>query len=422
VTRLRIDEERRVLTIVAALCLLVQVAAATFVVRDVESPNAAADIARTFVRRGEYVYQDAGSRAYHMPGEPLYLAAGFRTLPAPAWRYLHVPITVVLVAAVTETAFVLGGPVLALATGAVAGFEPFVVAHGSVWDDVFLAAALEWLVVAILFRTIGRHASTPRDRPRRRAIVWVAVAACAAAAALTRLQSALVMAGLGLLTIVSPRDTARRLGYAMLVGTVAALGAWGLRNQAVIGHFVLGSTHDGKALEESTGPNALAAIRRYGRANGSSAADVDRSDEFRADRQLEQIAWGYIASHKGAFLRTAALKLGVAAAGVDLGREPTSRRNLAGVGSGLVLCAAGPWGLWWLRSRARTVHLRSALGGLATITVAVAVVFSALGPVGLRYRFGLSLLLCLGTGATLQRVVSRIASKWSTASVRMLEP
>src|SRR6185503_19533602 len=97
--------------LVAALCLAVQLISATVLVRDFHSPNAATMIATSVAERGAFAVHawprtartPAGDeeplRAYQLPAEPLFLAAGFRLLPGALTPYLHVPVAVLFVAA-----------------------------------------------------------------------------------------------------------------------------------------------------------------------------------------------------------------------------------------------------------------------------------------------------------------------------------
>src|SRR5262245_6751213 len=85
----------RTLTLVGVLACGLQTISATLQQRSFETPNTSTETAETLVRSGEYALgplsEFPGSpRAYQLPGEPLYLAAGFLLLPPAAWRYLHV--------------------------------------------------------------------------------------------------------------------------------------------------------------------------------------------------------------------------------------------------------------------------------------------------------------------------------------------
>ena len=390
----------------AILCLLVQTGSATFQTRDVESPNAAAAIARTLAHDGEFVFRPSGSHAFHLPGEPLYLAAAFRLLPENAWPYLHVPVTVLLVTSVAAAAWIVDGPLLAVVAGTVITLEPFIVSHGPVWDDTFLAEALQWPVFLILLWKLSGRDDCARSGPK---FLWVVVAACTAAAAVTRLQSQLVLASVaGTAIALKMLQPIRSLAWTILLALTVALCAWGVRNAAVLGHFFIGSSHDGKTFEESTGLRTRDVIIRAGQAGGSSTSIADAADEVEADRRFKTLAWRYIAGHPEEFIQTAALKAGTTLLGIDLGRPVVSSRNLVGLGTSLILLTAGPFGLWSL-SRHLPTPVSTLFTLLVTITTIVTIVLLTIGPVGLRYRLGLSTFLCLGTGAAVLR-----AANWAS--------
>src|SRR5437016_13166250 len=95
-----------VLLVVGLVCLATEMSSATWLVRDFETPNASTRIARHLVETGEYGTPGAMSlRAFQLPGEPFYLAAGLRILPVPQQRYLHLPIALLLVVSIAAAGF-----------------------------------------------------------------------------------------------------------------------------------------------------------------------------------------------------------------------------------------------------------------------------------------------------------------------------
>ncbi len=405
-------ERLPVLPLVAASCLLLQTLSAAFVVRNFETPNASAAIARNMAQEATYVDPATKARAYHLPGEAVYLAAGFRWLPQSAWRFLHVPVSVVLVTGIAAAGLTLGGPSLALLAGAVASLEPFLLVHGPVWDDTFLAAALEWTIFALLlWKTAGSIRSSWMGAAAQAALL-ILVAACAAAAGLSRLQSQVVLGAIAIAAIASHRlRPIRSMGWVIVIGLTLGLGAWGTRNAVALGHIVIGSTHDGKTLEESTGPIARQAIFQSGQAGGSSGTVVTTSNEVEADRELAMIAWRYMSAHPADFLKTASLKVGVTLLGIDLGLAPLSRRNFVVVASSVILLIAGTAGLWSLYRGATAPPVAFLLASIVTITSFVTLAMLILGPVGLRYRLGLSALLYLGTAHTLLGLADHVTGQ-----------
>jgi hypothetical protein len=158
------DQRQRVLLIVLTSCLAVQIVSATVQRRSFETPNSATMIARSMVAKGEF--EVAGLRAWQLPAEPLYLAAGLAALPDALWRYLHVPVVVAFVAAITVAATAVGGPAVGLTAGLLATLDPFVVVHGPVWDDVMLAGALEWTAFALLIGWASRGVKSSSSQLR----------------------------------------------------------------------------------------------------------------------------------------------------------------------------------------------------------------------------------------------------------------
>ena len=151
---------------ILALALITQLLSAAFLVRDFTSPNAASVIATSIVERGEFAARawprvarapdggEAPLRAYHLPAEPVLLAMAHRLLPAALTPYIHVPITTLFVFAVASLGWLSGGRRVGFLAGIFAALDPFVLAHGPVWDDAFLAAAMEWTVFALLLRSV----------------------------------------------------------------------------------------------------------------------------------------------------------------------------------------------------------------------------------------------------------------------------
>jgi lipopolysaccharide/colanic/teichoic acid biosynthesis glycosyltransferase len=384
------------LLIVAAMCLLVQTLSATLQARSLETPNTSAWIARTIVEDGRFA--SGALRAYHLPGEPLYLAAGFAVLPESFQRYLHVPVVVLLATSIAAVGFAAGGPPLGLAAGLIATFDPFVVIHGPVWDDTFLAAALDWSVFAIIATACAGAI------PRIGSGMVMLVAIAAAIAVVTRTQSQLVLAStaIGALSITRLRPL-RPLACTILIGATVGLGVWGARNAAVLGSFLVGSTRDGKALFESNCSYTRQGVRELGLVGGfmsacspTQVAHARSLDEVQANRQLRQYAVAYMTSNPLDVAGTAAFKLAVSGSGVDFGSHLWSARNRVAVAGSLLTITLGLVGLWRLRRDIPQALLRDALTLLCVATGIVTVLMLALGPTGLRYRIGLAGFLYLG--------------------------
>ena len=391
------------LLIVAAVCLLVQTSSATLQARSLETPNTSAWIARTIVEDGKFA--SGALRAYHLPGEPLYLAAGFAVLPESLHRYLHVPVVVLFATSIAAVGFAAGGAALGLAAGLAATFDPFVVLHGPVWDDTFLAAALDWSVFAIIATACVAIGGMPRIG--RAPLVLVAVAAAIAVVTRTQSQLLLASAAIGVLSITCLRSL-RPLACAILIGATVGLGAWGARNAAVLGSFFVGSTRDGKALFESNCAYTRQGIRELGVVGGfmgdcsmAQVAHARKLDELQSDRQLRQYAVAYMTTNPLDVAETAAFKLAVSGSGIDFTSDPWSARNRIAVVGSLATIVVGLFGLWQLRRGMTQALLRDALTLLCAATGVVTVLMLAFGPTGLRYRIGLAGFLYLGVAFVL---------------------
>lgn len=423
-----ISDARRCLTIVATVCLFLQLVSAGLFSRDLQTPNSATQIAQSLVQHGRFavdswhrlrgpdgVVPDRPLVAFQLPSEPLYLALGFLVLPEPLWRYLHVPVTVVLVIAIAAVAFFVGGPSLALCAGLVAAADPFIFFHGPVWDDTFLGAAAEWVVFAVFAAILSVERADPGTSGGRHNRLLILMAVCAAVGAGARLQSQVVLAGIALVAIASTSlRPVRKLGWAVLIGVVVSIGAWGLRNAVVLNAFMIGTSHDGLTLFESNYPDARASVLQTGTAEGLSqthlATEFARTatlGEVAADRQLKQDAWRYIASHPLDVTKTALLKLAVSLSGVNFALPFASARNVVAIVSNVTIMVLGMYGLWagWRRSQKSAVEWFSF--SVFVLMISATLGMLVLGPVGLRYRISLTGFFYIGVGLALVRVVDR---------------
>jgi hypothetical protein len=395
---------RWAISAVAAVCVVSQLLSATFLVERFETPNGSTELAQNLARTGRYEIDVQGVspwRAFHLPGETLYLALGFSRFPPSLHRYLHVPIVVAFVIALALVAGRIGGPRLALATGLVAALDPFVIGHGPVWDDTFLAGAAEWSVLALLVY-----------QPRG-VLAFVSVTILAGYAAITRTESQWAMAALGLCLIAIPAlRKLRRLGVSVILGVVTAVSLWGIRNALVLGVFFVGSSHDGQTLHQSNYSLAREAIVQTGVAQSYAPirTPVGVTSELDSDRYYRREAWSYLTSRPVDAAKTSALKVIVSLTGHDFSEGPWSARNLSLVGVNVaIFVLAVPGG----------IRLKNALRsqGLEPLAIAVFVLLSCgtlimllLGPVGLRYRITLAGLLYVCAAAELLRVISREAT------------
>ena len=393
-------------TVVALCALALQLISASVRTRSFETPNRATDIARNLAERGEYAAAmwrttpdatgrvvGAPLRAYILPGEPLYLAAGFRWLPASLHRYLHVPVTVLLVLATAAMGFLIGGRAMALATGALAAFDPFVVVHGPVWDDTFLAAALEWSVLAFLLSRFTNARAEIGLMP----LVLLAIAA--GFAAVTRLQSQVLLGLIALAAMALPRlKPIRRTGFAIAAGIVLAVSAWGFRNFLVLGVFLLGTSHDGQTLLHGNHPRAREALFETGLTQTYAEMSVpDGLAEIEENRVFRDRGLDYLMSQPVEASITAALKTAVSLTGLDLSRPLLNLRNLATLLPNVSLWLLAGWGVrrWWRLQKAPLDARATFLCLTLSVVTLVTLGMLAIGPVGLRYRISLAPVLYL---------------------------
>ena len=415
---------RRRFTAIAALCLALQLASATWLVKDFDTPNASTSVARSLAAGGRYavaigarLWGPSSPRAgeslryFVLPGEPLYLAASFKALPEPLHRYIHLPVTALLIASVTAFAAVVGGARLGLATAIVASLEPFVIVHGPVWDDTFLAAALQWTALALLATAWYVR------RPTRSPLSTAATAGAAIAIGAATLVRGDVPLFVALLVLVAWRTPAlRALRWPVLscaVASAAALVAWGARNRAVVGSFALGSSHDGITLWESNGPYTSAALERGQVMMLSSDPDImgelwldtRAMSEPEANRYYGKRALQYIAAHPAKELGLMARKALFTLTGLRPELPLASSRNLVGIASNLgtfLLAAFGIGAL--LRDRQEARRIRPLLLMLLPV-VLTAVLAVLIGPIGMRYRIAADGVVWILAGMGVIRIV-----------------
>ena len=420
------EDLRRRFAATAVLCIALQIASATWLVNDFDTPNASTIVARSLVERGRYAVAFGGRlwgpssphardslRFYVLPGEPLFLATSFKVVPERLHSFIHVPVTALLIAAVAAFAATVGGARLALATAIVASVQPFVVMHGPVWDDTFLAAALQWSALALLAAMLfGKW-------PQRTIPIGVATAGAALAlgvAAIVRGDVPLFVALLAIIVWRRPalRALRRPVVYCALA-SAAALTVWGARNRAVVGSFAIGSSHDGITLWESNGPYTAAAIERGQVMMLSGQPDLMHAlwsntrdmSEPEANRYFARQAVRYVAAHPVDELLLMARKAFYTLTAIRPELRLMSSRNVVGIVSNVVtfvLAAFGIGSLWQDRERARRSGPFLLLVMPLVLTGALAIL---IGPIGMRYRIALDGVLWLFAGMGVLRIVDR---------------
>jgi hypothetical protein len=418
----------RALAAVVLFTLCLQVISATFVLTSFGTANSGASIANSLAQRGIYACawwprlkgdrvrpEDGELRMFHLPGEPLYLAFGFRFLPAWAHRYMHVPVTVLFVAAVAAVAGYLGGRSLCLLTGLVAAAQPFVIVHGPGWEDTFLEAALVWTLVALLGARLRRPGERLPSAPLWAWGRWLLIAALAGYASITRSLSLPLLALLAVAVCLLPRlRPARRDGAAMVAGIGIALGLWGLRNYLVCGELVLGDTHVGIGVCEANCAHSRPLILEIGGCEGMN--DVTMTDhwprtepltEAEANRYFLKVGLDYIRSHPLDVLQTGLLRTALGVTTLRPWEPLTTAKNLhALTWNSLLLLLAG--------FGAASARLRGASAAALLVTVFFVLVTGGVwtmiffGTFFQRYRIIFDGFLWIGAAATLLHVFRRV--------------
>lgn len=391
--------------------LVTQTVSARWLVGSYVEPSAAPLVGRMLATTGRLEYSDwtrlKGTiraadpplRAFELPGEPLWIAAGVRT-GLNVWDYWNVPVAALLIVSIAAVALAIGGPTASLLAGGIAALDPVTLLHATNRDDAVLGSALLWAVFAIL---------ALRWRGWRLVALFVA----AGVAVLTRLEALLMIVPLVALPPV------RRAALVAIAGVVVALGAWGMRNQRILGHFVMGSTHDGITLWESNGPFALRSLS-LGQVDVVSLdltamapifAQTQDLDEVGADVFFRRQAVRYMVSHPLAVARTSVAKLGVSFASIHPNLPLTAPRNLAAMlDNALLFILAGIGFARFARS-----PLAIVFGGMCVVTLGLL----AIGPAGMRYwltlRGALWILAAFGLLSISDRLIRRTPSSSAPA-------
>jgi hypothetical protein len=405
---------------------VLQAASATWLVADFETPNVSTAVARTLVSSGEYAVpahllpiqfdndrRFMPIRAYVLPGEPLLLALAFRLLPVPLHRYIHVPVTIAFVVAIAAVARAAAGGTAAIAAGAIASLDPFVLQHGPVWDDALLAAALQWSFIAIVVHRV----SQADERPFRPALA-IAGGLVVFGAALTRMQSQVELVIIGIvLATAAPLRRVRALGLAAILGIGLALAGWGTRNALVLDTLLLGTSHDGVTLWQSNHLRARESILQTGVTQTLAPAIRDPGgDEIAIADGLRREAIEYLRRNPGDAVVTSALKIVVSVVGVDFGARRAGR-NVIAASASLVLfgLAVAGWRRW--RNNQPSVPLARVLAWCVGVIGGVTMIMLAFGPVGIRYRMTATGLAYVFAGLFVAAIAGRRSARAPIATL-----
>jgi hypothetical protein len=396
---------RRPLASVSALAFAVQLAAATWWLKPYVMPNMSLVIAYNVAASGRYeggswarlkgtiLPSDPPLRSYHLPGEPLYLAAGLALRRPAIFAYWHVPVAVLLVFSIAASALSLFGPEVALVAGVIAALDPVTVVHGAVYDDAFLGAALLWTVAAILLRRwVAAGRGHPADQTGEGPVTMAVLAVAAGWAAITRTELMLALGATAICCVVIPRlRPLRRAGAIVGTAVIVAVGAWTIRNAVIQHDLMTGSTHDGLTLWESTGPQAARALA-YGQVDalstdpaivGSLWQQTIGRDEAGANRVFLHAAFRQIVDQPMRVAGLAARKTALSVAGWRPELPASSARNLVSIAVTILL--VGVAGLGWRRTKSAPDPVRRLPAIAAALLGAEILCVLALGPVGIRY-------------------------------------
>jgi hypothetical protein len=411
----------------ASFCLAIQLVAASLVVTSFDSPNSSTLIAENLAKHGTYACgpctvrlhgtDRSGEplRMFHLPGESLYLAACFRYLPSGLLHYAHAPFTALLVLAASYVALKLAGKLLAVVAGLLATLEPFVILHGSVWDDTFLGASLDWAVFALLVMALESGGRTDAGWKRALRVTMIAVLAGYASITRSSSQFTLLAVGFTILFLRSLRSI-RLEALAATAGVILALATWGYRNYTVFGQFAAGSSHDGISFWESVYPSAREALLTHGQTEGlnnqrmqEDFARTSSLGELETNRYFFRRAVRYLVAEPADVVWTALVKIAVGSVGLRTAEPYTSARNVVGLLSNSVLLVLAAFGA--AVQRFRVGPPRVLWRCIAGSNLLVYIGFSVFGPIGLRYRMSLEPVLWIYAASCLTYVAGRLRAR-----------
>ena len=290
-------------------------------------------LAGAIARGDPYEFGAPPARAFRMPGYPLLLAGLFRVYggepPIAAARALNAVLGTCAVYGVYALGSRLFDRRTGLAAATVAAIYP-----GAIGTSVFVlseAAFCPLMLAELVFATIAwqstggaeRHAQSSHTEPlpergdrrdMRAILAALASGLCAGAATLVRPSWLLFTPLVVVVSLLAGRNAGQhlRLGAAMIVGLVAVMAPWWLRNARVIGHFVPTTLEVGASLYDGLNPRATGGSDMSFRAEFVAREEQEpagnESLEYRLDRRLRDAALDWAAAHPGAALRLAAVK------------------------------------------------------------------------------------------------------------------
>ncbi|MEQ1730286.1 MAG: glycosyltransferase family 39 protein [Vicinamibacterales bacterium] len=211
-----------------------------------------------------------------------------------------------------------------LAAAVLTAVSPYAVVHDTAMQETVFVNLLIALSVPALLR--ARRGS---DSDGGNTWGWLASGTLLALAVLATARVALLLPAAGLWSVFSARASWRvALRQSLLLALPAALilGAWVVRNNAVVGAPVL-TTESGESFWAANNEQTfdflpdrsidLAATQSYESLSADVSARLEALDgrEVERDRVLSALGWAYVVSHPGLVARRAVLKMWFAARG-----------------------------------------------------------------------------------------------------------
>lgn len=274
-------------------------------------------LARAIAAGEPFEYGRNGPKIFRTPGYPVLLASLFMVFgddpPVLVARCLSAICGTIAVAGVWLLARRLFGRSAAWVAGLAAAFYPGQIA-------ISVLVLTEPAFCALLpFQLLLWSAAWQAGPERRRLLLALASGLVAAAATLVRPSWLLFVpfaAGIGLV-FGRPRKRHGLIAAGLLLGLIAGMLPWWIRNARVVGHFVPTTLQMGASLYDGWNPHATGASEMSyvpqfqemeRRAEASGEANLEDTFEYRLDRRMHEAAVAWALDNPAAVLRLAAVK------------------------------------------------------------------------------------------------------------------
>lgn len=387
------------------IALFIQIISATFFVANSSSPNPSAGIAKNIVEKKSYEIFYANrlmqslrdSRTwfyFHLPGEPLFLSLCFRFFPSRALPYVHIPIVLTLILSIATVGFLSGGRNVGFVSGLLASLHPFIVLHGPVLDDTFLAAALIWVVLTILLFWFQAKRKNRIVSKFNSVLLYVVLFFVAGYASITRAESRLIFFGWAALSFIVPvMKEIRKPMIVVLLGMALSMGLWSTRNFLQVGEFTSSFSSFGITFWESNNAMTLESLK-HGQVE-QGPYDLPSLTEFPAGTSHlteEQVSSYFFKKTLSRLFHRpiSSLKIGLIKCIITgLGIRPelpiAHLRNQVAIWTNLIVFILAIYG-WRLSKRIMDRATHGFLSAIFSLLFVVTLMILMLGPIGLRYR------------------------------------